>query len=191
MPKKKPSLQLRADQDCRRFVFSQTSGENVEKPQDWCSTVASLGRDRVVFQHFSGLDSNDSCTWRAVGVWLMFPDCSRPVITTTRLSSLSSSPPLQVNGVQPSRRENGLSAKEDAAHFADIIHLSNHGNATNGARDESDTGTASETILTFESQEPFMKKAPSLKTPHVAGMLWVVMMSSHRVSQALRTLLFD
>uniref|UniRef100_A0A3P8WY68 MAP7 domain containing 1 n=1 Tax=Cynoglossus semilaevis TaxID=244447 RepID=A0A3P8WY68_CYNSE len=88
-----------------------------------------------------------------------------------KLSSLSSSPPLQVNGVQPSRRENGLSAKEDAAHFADIIHLSNHGNATNGARDESDTGTASETILTFESQEPFMKKAPSLKTPHVAGML--------------------
>ncbi|XP_024917242.1 MAP7 domain-containing protein 1a [Cynoglossus semilaevis] len=82
-----------------------------------------------------------------------------------------SSPPLQVNGVQPSRRENGLSAKEDAAHFADIIHLSNHGNATNGARDESDTGTASETILTFESQEPFMKKAPSLKTPHVAEVL--------------------
>lgn len=76
-----------------------------------------------------------------------------------------------VNGVQPVRHENGLSTKEDAAHFGDIIHLANHDNSTNGAREKSET-MATEQILTFESEESFMKKAAPLKPQHVAGTQW-------------------
>ncbi|XP_041843401.1 MAP7 domain-containing protein 1a isoform X2 [Melanotaenia boesemani] len=78
---------------------------------------------------------------------------------------------LVVNGVQPTRHENGLSTKEDAAHFGDIIHLTNHGNTTNGARDKSETSMTTEPILSFESEESFMKKAGPLKPQHVAEVL--------------------
>ncbi|XP_068591734.1 MAP7 domain-containing protein 1a isoform X4 [Cebidichthys violaceus] len=82
-----------------------------------------------------------------------------------------SSPSLPVvNGIQP-RHENGLSTKEDTAHFGDIIHLANHGNTTNGARDKSETGMATEPILAFESEESFMKKAGPMKPQHVAEVL--------------------
>lgn len=85
------------------------------------------------------------------------------------MSPLSSSPSVQVvNGVQPVRHENGLSTKGDTAHFGDIIHLANHGNTTNGARDKSET-MATEPILTFESEDSFMKKAGPMKPQHVAG----------------------
>lgn len=67
------------------------------------------------------------------------------------------------------RHENGLSTKGDTAHFGDIIHLANHGNTTNGARDKSETSMAPEPILTFESEESFMKKAGPMKPQHVAG----------------------
>ncbi|XP_054861742.1 MAP7 domain-containing protein 1-like [Amphiprion ocellaris] len=74
-----------------------------------------------------------------------------------------------VNGVQPMRHENGLCTKEDTAHIEDIIHLTNHGNTTNGARDKSETSMATEPILSFESEESFMKKAGPMKPQHVAG----------------------
>ncbi|XP_008290126.1 MAP7 domain-containing protein 1a isoform X3 [Stegastes partitus] len=76
-----------------------------------------------------------------------------------------------VNGVQPVRHENGLCTKGDSAHFEDIIHLTNHGNTTNGARDKSETSMATEPILSFESDESFMKKAGPMKPQHVAEVL--------------------
>uniref|UniRef100_A0A3P8S6R6 MAP7 domain containing 1 n=1 Tax=Amphiprion percula TaxID=161767 RepID=A0A3P8S6R6_AMPPE len=76
-----------------------------------------------------------------------------------------------VNGVQPMRHENGLGTKEDTAHIEDIIHLTNHGNTTNGARDKSETSMATEPILSFESEESFMKKAGPMKPQHVAEVL--------------------
>ncbi|KAM3613497.1 uncharacterized protein V6R79_000585 [Siganus canaliculatus] len=83
-----------------------------------------------------------------------------------------SSPSVQVmNGVQPARHENGLSSKEDAAHFGDIIHITNHDNATNGAREKSDTDLTTEPILPFESEDSFMKKAGPMKPQHVAEVL--------------------
>ncbi|XP_030249389.1 MAP7 domain-containing protein 1a isoform X11 [Sparus aurata] len=83
-----------------------------------------------------------------------------------------SSPSVQVvNGVQPARHENGLPAKGDTDHFGDIIHLTNHGNTTNGAREKSETSMASEPILAFESEDSFMKKAGPMKPQHVAEVL--------------------
>ncbi|XP_041798455.1 MAP7 domain-containing protein 1a isoform X2 [Chelmon rostratus] len=86
--------------------------------------------------------------------------------------NVKESPSVQVvNGVQPVRHENGLSTKGDAAHFEDIIHLANHGNTTNGARDKSETSMATEPILAFESEDSFMKKAGPMKPQHVAEVL--------------------
>ncbi|CAN9513835.1 unnamed protein product [Ophioblennius macclurei] len=76
-----------------------------------------------------------------------------------------------VNGVQPSRHENGLSTKGDSAHFEDIIHITNHGNSTNGGREKSETCMATEPILSFESEDSFMKKAGPMKPQHVAEVL--------------------
>ncbi|XP_008429325.1 MAP7 domain-containing protein 1a isoform X4 [Poecilia reticulata] len=76
-----------------------------------------------------------------------------------------------VNGLQPARHENGLSSKGDAGHFEDFIHLTNQDNASNGARDNSETGTPAEPILAFESEESFMKKAGPMKPQHVAEVL--------------------
>ncbi|XP_068426333.1 MAP7 domain-containing protein 1a isoform X4 [Clinocottus analis] len=88
----------------------------------------------------------------------------------TSIKESSPSVPV-VNGIQPTRHENGLSMKEDTANFEDIIHLANHGNTTNGARDKSETSMAPEPILTFESEESFMKKAGPMKPQHVAEVL--------------------
>ncbi|XP_019122747.1 MAP7 domain-containing protein 1a isoform X3 [Larimichthys crocea] len=83
-----------------------------------------------------------------------------------------SSPSVQVvNGIQPARHENGLSTKGDTANFGDIIHLTNHGNTANGARDKSESNMATEQIITFESEDPFMKKAGPMKPQHVAEVL--------------------
>uniref|UniRef100_A0A8C2XGH8 MAP7 domain containing 1 n=1 Tax=Cyclopterus lumpus TaxID=8103 RepID=A0A8C2XGH8_CYCLU len=81
-------------------------------------------------------------------------------------SGCSPSVPV-VNGFQPTRHENGLSTKEDTAHFGDIIHLANNGHTSNGARDKSESSMATEPILTFESEESFMKKAGPMKPQHV------------------------
>ncbi|KAG7474885.1 MAP7 domain-containing protein 1 isoform X4 [Solea senegalensis] len=88
----------------------------------------------------------------------------------TAVRESSPSAPV-VNGVQPTRHENGLSTKEDTAHFADIIHLTNHGITTNGTRDKSETSITAEPILTFDSEESFMKKAGPMKPQHVAEVL--------------------
>ncbi|XP_005455356.1 MAP7 domain-containing protein 1a isoform X6 [Oreochromis niloticus] len=76
-----------------------------------------------------------------------------------------------VNGVQATKLENGLSTKEDTVHLEDIIHLTNHGNSTNGALDKSETSMPTEPILSFESQESFMKKAGPMKPQHAAEVL--------------------
>ncbi|XP_058503618.1 MAP7 domain-containing protein 1a isoform X2 [Solea solea] len=88
----------------------------------------------------------------------------------TAVRESSPSAPV-VNGVQPTRHENGLSTKEDTAHFEDIIHLTNHGITTNGTRDKSETSITAEPILTFDSEESFMKKAGPMKPQHVAEVL--------------------
>ncbi|XP_029360728.1 MAP7 domain-containing protein 1a isoform X3 [Echeneis naucrates] len=80
----------------------------------------------------------------------------------------SSSSVQVVNGVQATRHENGLSSKGDTAHFENIIHLANHDNTTNGARDKSETSMATEPILSFDSEESFMRKTGSMKPQHVA-----------------------
>ncbi|XP_042078285.1 MAP7 domain-containing protein 1a isoform X1 [Haplochromis burtoni] len=76
-----------------------------------------------------------------------------------------------VNGVQATKLENGLSTKEDTVHLEDIIHLTNHGNSTNGALDKSETSMPTEPILSFESEESFMKKAGPMKPQHAAEVL--------------------
>lgn len=76
-----------------------------------------------------------------------------------------------VNGVQPMRHENGLSTKADTANFDDIIQLTNHGNTTNGGLDKSENGVATKPILSFESEESFLKKAGPIKPQHVAEVL--------------------
>ncbi|XP_034410060.1 MAP7 domain-containing protein 1a isoform X3 [Cyclopterus lumpus] len=86
----------------------------------------------------------------------------------TSVKESSPSVPV-VNGFQPTRHENGLSTKEDTAHFGDIIHLANNGHTSNGARDKSESSMATEPILTFESEESFMKKAGPMKPQHVAA----------------------
>ncbi|XP_059194535.1 MAP7 domain-containing protein 1a isoform X2 [Centropristis striata] len=87
-------------------------------------------------------------------------------------TNVKESPSVQVvNGVQPTRHENGLSTIGDTANFGDIIQLANHGNTTNGARDKSETSMAGEPILTFDSEESFMKKAGPMKPQHVAEVL--------------------
>ncbi|KAM6967371.1 MAP7 domain-containing protein 1a [Aplochiton taeniatus] len=90
----------------------------------------------------------------------------------TENSDLKESPSIHaVNGVQPARHENGLSNKGDAAHFEEIIQLTNHGISTNGGRDKSENDIPTEPILAFESEEPFLKKAGPMKPQHVAEVL--------------------
>lgn len=95
-----------------------------------------------------------------------------PIITITMLSSLwsfCSSSVKVVNGVQPTRHENGLSTKVDTANFEDIIELTNHGNATNSGPDRSESSIATKPILAFESDESFLKKTGAIKPQHVTG----------------------
>uniref|UniRef100_A0A3B3ZDJ6 Uncharacterized protein n=1 Tax=Periophthalmus magnuspinnatus TaxID=409849 RepID=A0A3B3ZDJ6_9GOBI len=77
------------------------------------------------------------------------------------------SPVKVVNGVQPTRQENGLTTKEDSAHFEEIIQLANHGNTTNGGIEKSDSSIVSKPILAFDSDESFLKKASVMKPQHV------------------------
>ncbi|XP_053737415.1 MAP7 domain-containing protein 1a isoform X2 [Synchiropus splendidus] len=81
-------------------------------------------------------------------------------------SAKESPPAPAVNGVQSVRHENGLSTKGEAGHFEEIIHLAHHGNGNNGARDNSD-----ESILKYDGEESFMKKANAMKSQHVAEVL--------------------
>ncbi|MBN3305201.1 MA7D1 protein, partial [Amia calva] len=88
----------------------------------------------------------------------------RPGEQTTLSLPVKESLPV-VNGVQTAKHENGLSAKGEGTDFEEIIELANHSGSNNGGREKSE----SEPILAFESEEPFLKKASSLKTQHVAG----------------------
>lgn len=72
---------------------------------------------------------------------------------------------LVVNGVQPSKHENGLSAKGDTSRFEDILQLSNHSNG----REKSETDISDEPIIAFDSGESFLKKTGPIKPQHVAG----------------------
>ncbi|XP_050987170.1 LOW QUALITY PROTEIN: MAP7 domain-containing protein 1a [Labeo rohita] len=74
---------------------------------------------------------------------------------------------LVVNGVQPSKHENGLSAKGEASRFEEIIQLSNH----NNGREKSESDRPDEPIMAFESGESFLKKTGPIKTQHVAEVL--------------------
>ncbi|KAL1259768.1 hypothetical protein QQF64_010345 [Cirrhinus molitorella] len=74
---------------------------------------------------------------------------------------------LVVNGVQPSKHENGLSAKGEAPRFEEIIQLSNH----NNGREKSESDRPDEPIMAFESGESFLKKTGPIKTQHVAEVL--------------------
>uniref|UniRef100_A0A8C9U0S6 MAP7 domain containing 1a n=1 Tax=Scleropages formosus TaxID=113540 RepID=A0A8C9U0S6_SCLFO len=70
-------------------------------------------------------------------------------------------------GEKLAKHENGLSAKGQSTDFEEIIQLSNHGNTE--SRDNTGGGTSPESILVFETGEPFLKKAGSIKPQHVAG----------------------
>ncbi|KTG35504.1 hypothetical protein cypCar_00001380 [Cyprinus carpio] len=72
---------------------------------------------------------------------------------------------LVLNGIQPSKHENGLSAKGEASHFEEIIQLSNH----NNGREKSEIDRPDEPIMAFESGESFLKKTGPIKPQHVAG----------------------
>ncbi|KAI9999974.1 hypothetical protein NQD34_011817 [Periophthalmus magnuspinnatus] len=88
-----------------------------------------------------------------------------------QISEPESSPVKVVNGVQPTRQENGLTTKEDSAHFEEIIQLANHGNTTNGGIEKSDSSIVSKPILAFDSDESFLKKASVMKPQHVTEVL--------------------
>uniref|UniRef100_A0A8C6UR86 MAP7 domain containing 1a n=1 Tax=Neogobius melanostomus TaxID=47308 RepID=A0A8C6UR86_9GOBI len=82
----------------------------------------------------------------------------------------SSTPVKVLNGVQPTRHENGLTIKGESANFEDIIQLTNHGNTTNGGLEKSEGSIATKPIL-FESDESFLKKASVMTPPPVTGRL--------------------
>uniref|UniRef100_A0A8C1SXY2 MAP7 domain containing 1a n=1 Tax=Cyprinus carpio TaxID=7962 RepID=A0A8C1SXY2_CYPCA len=71
---------------------------------------------------------------------------------------------LVVNGVQPSKHENGPSAKGEASHFEEIIQLSKH----NNGREKSETDRPGEPIMAFGGGESFLKKPGPIKPQHVA-----------------------
>ncbi|XP_042628826.1 MAP7 domain-containing protein 1-like isoform X8 [Cyprinus carpio] len=70
---------------------------------------------------------------------------------------------LVVNGVQPSKHENGPSAKGEASHFEEIIQLSKH----NNGREKSETDRPGEPIMAFGGGESFLKKPGPIKPQHV------------------------
>uniref|UniRef100_A0A8C1IUA4 MAP7 domain containing 1a n=1 Tax=Cyprinus carpio TaxID=7962 RepID=A0A8C1IUA4_CYPCA len=74
---------------------------------------------------------------------------------------------LVVNGVQPSKHENGPSAKGEASHFEEIIQLSKH----NNGREKSETDRPGEPIMAFGGGESFLKKPGPIKPQHVAEVL--------------------
>ncbi|XP_042345579.1 MAP7 domain-containing protein 1a isoform X2 [Plectropomus leopardus] len=131
------------------------------------------GGDKKEIKSSPTINSNDKEAESSKASAEYQPKTEVPNIKTENGQTIvKESPSVQVvNGVQPTRHENGLSTKGDTAHFGDIIHLVNHGNTTNGARDKSETSMATEPILTFDSEEPFMKKAGPMKPQHVAEVL--------------------
>ncbi|XP_018582513.1 MAP7 domain-containing protein 1a isoform X6 [Scleropages formosus] len=93
---------------------------------------------------------------------------NKDTVEVQQQDSFQESVPV-VNGVQLAKHENGLSAKGQSTDFEEIIQLSNHGNTE--SRDNTGGGTSPESILVFETGEPFLKKAGSIKPQHVAEVL--------------------
>ncbi|KPP73200.1 hypothetical protein Z043_107733, partial [Scleropages formosus] len=91
---------------------------------------------------------------------------NKDTVEVQQQDSFQESVPV-VNGVQLAKHENGLSAKGQSTDFEEIIQLSNHGNTE--SRDNTGGGTSPESILVFETGEPFLKKAGSIKPQHVAA----------------------
>lgn len=117
----------------------------------------------------SSKESTESQQTPAVGLPDNKTENGEAIIRESSSSSSSPSPQV-VNGMQAVRHVNGLPTKGDAAHYGDILHLANHDNATNGAREKCES-LATEQFLAFDSEEPFMKKASPLKPQHVAEVL--------------------
>uniref|UniRef100_A0A673FYY0 MAP7 domain containing 1b n=1 Tax=Sinocyclocheilus rhinocerous TaxID=307959 RepID=A0A673FYY0_9TELE len=69
-----------------------------------------------------------------------------------------------INGVQPTKHQNGLSSNGEAADFEEIIKLSNHSGSGNSGQ-----GQPADPIMAFEGGDPFMMKAGPMKPQHVAG----------------------
>ncbi len=77
-----------------------------------------------------------------------------------------------VNGVQPTKHQNGLSSNGEAADFEEIIKLSNHSGSGNSGQ-----GQPADPIMAFEGREPFMMKAGPMKPQHVAGKILAIIRS--------------
>ncbi|KAJ8289527.1 hypothetical protein GJAV_G00002330 [Gymnothorax javanicus] len=87
-------------------------------------------------------------------------------------STMKESPAIPVvNGVQPLKQENGLTSKGEAGDFEEIITLSNHSDRNGGGPDKPESDMPAEPIMAFEAEEPFLKKASSMKPQHVAEVL--------------------
>ncbi|XP_030638120.1 MAP7 domain-containing protein 1a [Chanos chanos] len=85
-----------------------------------------------------------------------FQQCPEEKDDSSQDSMSDSSSVLLVNGVQP-KHENGLSAS--SGHFEEIIQLSNHSGGNGGGREKTESGIPDESIMAFESEETFLKKA--------------------------------
>ncbi|XP_052440289.1 MAP7 domain-containing protein 1-like isoform X3 [Carassius gibelio] len=83
-----------------------------------------------------------------------------------KISSVSWDTAPIVNGVQPTKHQNGLSSNGEGADFEGIIKLSNHGGSGNSGQ-----GQPADPIMAFEGGEPFMMKAGPMKPQHVAEVL--------------------
>ncbi|XP_017563761.1 MAP7 domain-containing protein 1a isoform X3 [Pygocentrus nattereri] len=77
---------------------------------------------------------------------------------------------LVINGIQPSKHENGLSSMGEASHFEEIIQLANHSSTSSGEREKSETDIPDEPIVAFDGGN-FLKKAGPMKPQHVAEVL--------------------
>ncbi|XP_069051535.1 MAP7 domain-containing protein 1a isoform X6 [Lepisosteus oculatus] len=85
--------------------------------------------------------------------------------------TIESLPVPVLNGVQPTKHENGLSMKGEGPDFEEIIELANHSSGSHGGPEKSASEIPSEPILAFEGAEPFLKKAGPLKPQQVAEVL--------------------
>ncbi|XP_026145455.1 MAP7 domain-containing protein 1-like isoform X1 [Carassius auratus] len=83
-----------------------------------------------------------------------------------KMSSVSWDTAPIVNGLQPTKHQNGLSSNGEGADFEEIIKLSNHGGSGNSGQ-----GQPADPIMAFEGGEPFMMKAGPMKPQHVAEVL--------------------
>ncbi|XP_067281707.1 MAP7 domain-containing protein 1b isoform X3 [Pseudorasbora parva] len=83
-----------------------------------------------------------------------------------KMSSVSWDAAPVINGVQPTKHQNGLSSNGEAADFQEIIKLSNHSGSGNSGQ-----GQPADPIMAFEGGEPFMMKAGPMKPQHVAEVL--------------------